>query len=120
MGAACGASLLVVGLLRAGVAVVMSGTHVTNDGRNYLGLAALYVSSFGTAGGVLGALWPLRRSRIGAYLLGYIGAAIVCSVCGIIVMTMEHENDAMEFVFVVGIGTLIFGTVAGYRIRRDG
>src|SRR5690242_13168354 len=109
VGAAIGGLLLLIGIVRAVIAVI-GGQQVTADGLRDLGLALVYVAAFAMAGGVVGAFWPLRRTRPGAYFLGYLGAGIVCTACGVIVMQLEHDRDPRKFLAVVGITTVIFGT----------
>lgn len=116
-GAVMGGLMLGVGLIRA-LVVLLSGGSVSTSPLRDLALGLLYVVGFATAGGVLGALWPLRVTRFGAYLLGYIAAGIFCGVCGIIVMRLENDSDPVKFAVITGIMTLVFGTVAGYHIRR--
>lgn len=106
-----------VGIVRAAYALFAGGLGAPSE--RELGLLAMYVGGFAAAGAVLGALWPLRSTRVGAYKLGYIGAAIVSSVCGRIVMEAEHDHDRGAFVSVVTIMTLVFGTAAGHQIRRE-
>ena len=118
-GAAVGALLIGIGLVRAVIVLLAGGQVSTAPGRD-LAMAGLYVAGFAAAGASLGALWPLRATRLGAYALGYLGAAIVSAVCGLIVMRIEGDNDPVHFGVLVGIMTLIFGTVAGYQIGQSG
>ena len=117
-GAAFGGLLLGVGLVRA-VVVLLAGGQVSTSPARDLAFAGLYVAGFALAGAAVGTLWPLRATRLGAYALGYLGAGIVSAVCGIIVMRLEGDDDPVAFAVVVGIMTLIFGTVAGYQIRQS-
>lgn len=117
-GAAFGGLMLGVGVVRAVIVLIAGGQVSTSPGRD-LAMAALYVAGFAVAGASVGALWPLRATRLGAYALGYLGAGIVSAVCGLIVLRIEGDNDPVAFAFVVGIMTLVFGTVAGYQIRQS-
>ena len=81
-------------------------------------LVVVYCASFSLAGAVLSVLWPLRESRLGAYLLGYLGAGIVTVVLGGLIMWLEHDHDFGTNAIVGGIMTVIFGTAAGYKIEH--
>src|SRR5690242_11373332 len=97
-----GVILIAVGLIRAAFALLAGHSVSTEGARDLIG-AALYVGGFAAAGGVLGALWPLRRSFLGRFLLGYLGAGLVSAVCGVIVMQLENDHDPMAYLFVVGL-----------------
>jgi hypothetical protein len=115
-GAVFGTLMIGVGVARALIVLLFAGGVGISPLRD-LGFGLFYVTGFAVAGAMLGALWPLRATRVGAYALGYLGASIVCTVCGVIVMQLEHSRDPRAFAFVVGILTLTFGTAAGHQIR---
>ena len=105
-------------MVRAVLALAL-GAEVTADGLRDLPLAGLYVAAFALAGGIAGALWPLRRTWWGALLIGYISAGIVCAACGVIVMQIDHRRDGKDYVIVVSIMTAVYGTVAAYHFRKE-
>src|SRR5688500_7404815 len=78
-GLAMGGLMLCVGLVGAVIAVA-KGRPVAFDIQRDLPLAALYAAAFSVAGAVIGLLAPMRRTKIGAYALGFIGAGIVSAI----------------------------------------
>jgi hypothetical protein len=119
-GALMGVLLLGVGAVRLIIAL-LTGTSISDsayDISQLLTLVVIYCGSFAAAGATLAALWPVRKSVLGAYFLGYLGAGIVSVVLGRLVMWVEHDHDLDKFLLTVGIMTVAFGTVAGYRIQR--
>ena len=78
----------------------------------------VYCGSFAVAGAILSALWPLRESRLGAYLLGYLGPGIVSVILGGLIMWLEHDHDLKTHVITACIMTITFGTAAGYKIHH--
>jgi peptidoglycan/LPS O-acetylase OafA/YrhL len=119
-GALVGVAFLAIAAIRLVVAL-LTGTSISGEGYHLtqlLTFVVIYCGSFAVAGAALAALWPLRQSRLGAYSLGYLGAAIVSVILGLMIMWMEHDRDWGMFVTTAAIMTLIFGTVAGYQIRR--
>src|SRR5689334_6814948 len=118
VGASFGVAFAAIGLLRI-IVVLLSGGHVAAAGIRDLGLLAFYVAGFALAGAVVGPLWPLRRTWPGAFLVGYVGAAIVSAVCGVIVMETNDQPEWMLYPIVVGIMTLVFGTLAAIKFRRE-
>ncbi len=127
-GAAFGALFGVALLVFAAVATtvvfairLIRGLPITVDeaGLQQLPLLILvYCGSFGVGGAVVAALWPLHGSRSGAYLLGYLGAGIVCGILGGLIMWQEQDYDLQKHLVVWGIMTGIFGTAGGYQIRH--
>ncbi len=120
-GAIFGALLLGVGVVRF-VIWLAAGHSVeepaTEEIVQLIVLGLFYCAGFSAAGAALGWLWPLRHRRLGSYGLGYLGAAIVSAACAAIVMLMEKDLDLVKYAVVAAIMTLVFGTVAGYQIRR--
>jgi len=82
-------------------------------------VAVAYVGGFVVAGMVLGALWPLSRTRVGSYLLGYLAAAI-CSVAWILIVAWDQPHTAPVTPYLVAgaFTTLLFGSIAGYYVDR--
>lgn len=119
-GALMGLLLLGVGAVRLVIAL-LTGRSINDPGYDIsqvLTFVLIYCGGFAAAGATLAALWPLRKSGWGAYLLGYLGAGIVSVVLGRVVMWVEHDHDRDKFLLTAGILTVVFGTVAGYKIRR--
>ena len=56
-------------------------------------MVAAYVAAFSVAGALIGLLAPMRRSRISAYALGFIGAGIFAAIIGVVVMVSKQERD---------------------------
>jgi hypothetical protein len=78
----------------------------------------VYCASFSAGGAAVAALWPLHRSRSGAYLLGYVGAGIVSAILGGLIMWQTQDYDLQKHLVVWGIMTVTFGTAGGYQIRH--
>jgi MFS family permease len=123
-GALFGVLLLGVGAIRLVVAVVVALVKrqpLDFDAPGlyqFLVFVLVYCTSFSIAGAMLSALWPLRESRLGAYLLGYLGAGIVSAILGGLMMWMDHDYDLRKHAFVWCVMTLTFGTAAGYGIHH--
>ena len=118
-GGLVGVVLLGIGMLRAAI-VYLSGQRLSwPEVREAIVIALLYCGAFALAGAAVSALWPLRRNRAGAYALGYIGAGIVSSIIGVIVMWIKEDRDPVAYLFTVGIMTLIFGSVFGHEISKE-
>jgi hypothetical protein len=103
------------------IIALLTGTSTSDPGYDIsqlLTLVLVYCGSFAAAGATLAGLWPLRESRLGAYFLGYLGAGIVSIILGRLIMWMEHDQDLGSFLFTASVMTIIFGTVAGYKIHR--
>ena len=114
-GAGAGVLLLLVGVAR-GALVLVLGVHIATPGSRDLDLALGYVAAFAAAGGVTAALWPLRKTLIGAYVVGYMGAGIVCAAIGF----MFGRGDSVTSNAVgVALMTLVFGSAAGSGIRSS-
>ena len=104
------------GARRARSAHVESWFHVSGGGsvspitRNVIGDIVAYVMGCAAAGGVLGGFWMLCRTTAGAFLLGYLAAAVMFGVLGWRVDTPQSTADLTEFLLRVALMTLIFGT----------
>jgi len=77
----------------------------------------LYVGASAAAGGLIGALWPIQRSNPGRFLLAYLGAGVAFTILVAIIMRMQRDYDPVVFAIVVGVMTLIFGTVFARWLR---
>lgn len=108
-----GAVSLIIALIR-GVSISDEGLGVNQ----ILTLIIVYCGSFSVAGATLAALWPLRESRLGAYVLGYLGAGIVSVILSGLVMWLEHDQNLRTYVITACIMTIAFGTGAGYKIHH--
>jgi hypothetical protein len=119
-GGLLGVFLLGIGAIRLIIALV-SGAPISDDGygvNQVLTLLTVYCGSFAVAGAAMAALWPLRESWLGSYLLGYLGAGIVSVILGRLIMWLEHDHDLWTFVITACIMTVVFGTFAGYKIHH--
>jgi CHASE2 domain-containing sensor protein len=99
-----GCALLLVGALRAVVAVA-SGRHI--DFKDTVPGASLYLLGAMLGGSLAGVAWPLRRSRLGAALVGMLligGIAFTC-------MPLISEDDPFgpSAIFAVVVTTVILG-----------
>ena len=126
-GGLVGAVLLCIGLARGLFALIgraLSKRPVPpatdSDIRDLLVLAVVYCAAFAAAGAVCGTFWFLRKSRVGAYSLGYFAAMIVCAAVSGLVELHQHSGsiDLLRLGISTGILTLVFGTVAGYLLRQ--
>lgn len=118
LGAVFGAILLTVGLASAALAVAF-GARVSGDGWRDLLLAGAYVAAFALAGGLAGALSPVRRTWWGALLIGYVCAGVVAAALGGIALALDRSLDLGFYVSYVGFIMLAFGTLAAYHIRKS-
>ena len=114
LGALLAVFLLAVGLVRVAIAR-LSGRRVAMDGFEFG--AALYALGFAAAGAVVGALWPLRRSLLGRYALGVIGATVVAAFIARAADGPVSGWGGAQYV-TIGIMGVIFGAVAGYQIGK--
>jgi cation transport ATPase len=118
-GAVLGVVLLSVGLIRAAVALIAGNRLNWSEWASGAAVAAVYCGAFALAGAVLGWLWPRRRSRAGAYALGYIGSGIVAIMIGLMVMHIKQDQNLYAFTGVVVILTLFWGSVLGREIQKN-
>jgi hypothetical protein len=120
-GALLGLLGLVVGVARMVVALLggHSGPGVQYEVFSGALVAVAYLGGFVVAGIVLGALWPLSRTRLGCYLLGYLAAAI-CSVAWTLMVAWDEPHTASVTPYLVAgaVTTLLFGSIAGYYVDR--
>jgi uncharacterized membrane protein len=116
-GLVLGVMMTGVGLLRAGSAALLT-RHVSSGTGQGLGGVAGYVGAFAAAGAILGMLWPLKRSKVGAFVLGYLGAGIVCSAVGYLSEIREPHWNWTEFLVLAGIMTVVVGTAAGIQLNE--
>jgi hypothetical protein len=77
-----------------------------------------YWAAFVVAGAVFGLLAPLRRSGLGAFVLGYVAAGIVCGGSGLMLRGLDPRGSS-HMLAAAGITTLIFGTLLGYKLFQD-
>jgi len=77
-----------------------------------------YCGAMTVAGAVAGRLWFLRRSAGGGFLLGYLIAGLVCGAIGLLLTGLDPSASPGSL-WPVGITTLIFGTVLGYKFYQD-
>ena len=70
------------------------------------------------AGAVVGGLWPVRRKRVGAYLLGYLAAGIMFGAIVWSAMATDGIVALRECAIVAGATTFICGTVFGSLLWR--
>jgi hypothetical protein len=115
-----GVLLLGVAAIRL-IIILITGKPFDDGGygvNQILTLVIVYCGSFAVAGAALAALWPLRKSGIGAYLLGYLGAGLVSVILVRLVMWLEHDHDLRTNLITACIMTIAFGTFAGYKIHH--
>jgi len=106
---------LTVGAVRA-LGALITGTSIEMDG--FVPGVLLYGAGFAAAGSIDGAMWPLRRSLLGRYLIGILGAIIVFV---FIARAADGPFERWDRSSVIGIGVLgiIFGVVAGYQFGKS-
>ena len=116
-GATIGALFLLVGLVRALIAL-RSGANVTVDEPSSLpAQMAFYVLGFVGAGAVSGFLWPLTNSRLGTCLLGVVGMSIpVAAVVSIEDGPPWTWSTQTRTIWL--LMTLVFGLAAALGIMR--
>jgi hypothetical protein len=107
---------LLIGAVRIGFALL--GGHRFHFGLQDALVLASYPLAFMLAGMVVGALYPLRRYRFGALLLGLLGFAIFFAVILLGVHGWFSRWPRSDW-FVVCIGALTMGPVAGYTFWKD-
>ncbi|HEU5077079.1 MAG TPA: hypothetical protein VFU02_22970 [Polyangiaceae bacterium] len=117
-GALMGVALLLLGLARAVVALAL-GAHLATPTSRDLHSALTYVAAFAVAGAVTAALWPLRKTLIGAYALGYIGAGIVVTAIALTFSPTDSTDSVTSTALLIGIITLAFGTALGSGLRSS-
>lgn len=107
---------LLVGAVRIGFAL-LGGRHFHFGLQDAVVLGA-YPVAFMLAGMSVGALYPLRRFRLGALLLGLIGFAIFFTVI-LIAMDGWFSRWPRRDWLVVCIGALTMGPIAGYSFWKN-
>ena len=108
MGGFVAALCLAIGVVRIIVALVFDRGFAELRWQDALVLAA-YVGGFVTAGALLGALAPLRRTKLGALLMGILGAGTAFTAFGLGIAVYSDEYRGPDMVFVAVFCTLIFG-----------
>lgn len=117
-GALIGVVLLAVGLARGLLALAL-GAHIATPTSSDLHFALAYVAAFAVAGAVTMAFWPLRKTLVGAYVLGYMGAGIVCTAIALMLARTDSTGSTTFDAVLTAIMTLVFGTAVGSGIRSS-
>jgi hypothetical protein len=118
VGALCGFALalafILIGLIRAGVALAYS--HKVNfDG--VVEPLAWYIVGFAFAGGFVGLLWPLSRLRPLRYMLGIVAA--MCFMGAIVIGESGAPRGWSQDTLIGWIGlSAAFGLAVGLGIDR--
>ena len=106
---------LLLGAVRIGFAL-LGGSHFHFELQDAVVLGA-YPVAFMLAGMSVGALYPLRRYRLGALLLGLLGFAIFFAVILIAMDGWFWRWPRVDWL-VVCIGALTMGPIAGYSFWK--
>ncbi|HYW05519.1 MAG TPA: hypothetical protein VE913_01110 [Longimicrobium sp.] len=111
-GAFVGCLALLVGALNIALALA-SGTKISFDELEPL---FFYLAAFVVAGGVMGLLGPITRTRVGRYVLGMVGAGVA-----LLIMTRGFFGpysgwEAHQWVITLGL-SLVFGIVIARHLN---
>jgi hypothetical protein len=123
IGAGVGLLCLGIGAIRLVYALRFFGMPYSDPERGELLKTALllggYWAAFVIAGAAFGIFAPLRRSGLGAFVLGYFAAGIVCGAIGLVMLGLDDRSDPSSTLQAVGATTFIFGSLLGYNLFKD-